>query len=48
MAKWVKDPVLSRLWLGSLLWLRSLTWKLPHGVGTTKNKEKKITLQNLT
>ena len=37
MAQWVKDPVLSLLWLGFNPW----PWKLPYALGMAKKKKKK-------
>lgn len=40
MAQWLKDPVLSLLWLWSLLWwrVRFLAQELPHSVDGPKKK----------
>ena len=41
--QWVKDPVLSLLWLGSLLllWVQSLAQELPHVLGAHPPPKKK-------
>ena len=38
--QWVKDLVLSLLWLGSPLW-QPLAWKIPHATCVAKKKEKR-------
>ena len=41
MVHWVKDPVLSLVWIGLLLaWVPSLAWELPHTMGEAKRKKK--------
>ena len=43
MAHWVKDPALSRVWLGSLLWHRFKPWpgNFLHAGGAAKKKKGK-------
>ena len=42
MVQWVKDPVLSLLWLRSLLWRRFGPWSRNlHALGIAKKKERK-------
>ena len=44
MVHWVKDPVLSLVWIGLLLaWVPSLAWELPHTMGEAKRKKKRKT-----
>ena len=42
MVQWVKDLVLSLLWLvTAVAQVCSLAWKLPHALGMAKKKKKK-------
>ena len=48
VAHWVKNPVLSLLWLRSQVWPeRSLVWELPHAASAAKKKKKRVIFEQI-